>query len=159
MDQRGLTLIEVLVTITILALLASLVVPLSELTVKRQKEVELQRNLRVIRLALDNYKKAWDEGKIEKNVGASGYPPDLEVLVEGVTDVKNIKGDVVLKFLRKIPKDPTYDDPYGDTDAIDTWGLRSYDSDFDSPSEGDDVFDVYSLSDASAIDGSKYSDW
>lgn len=159
MDQRGLTLIEVLVTITILALLASLVVPLSELTVKRQKEVELKRNLRVIRLALDNYKKAWDEGKIEKKVGESGYPPDLEVLVEGVTDVKNIKGDVVLKFLRKIPKDPTYDDPYSDTDPIDTWGLRSYDSDFDSPSEGDDVFDIYSLSVSTAIDGSKYSDW
>lgn len=159
MNQKGLTLIEVLITITILALLAGMAIPLSELTVKRQKEVELKRNLRVIRLAIDNYKKAWDEGRIEKELGTSGYPPDLLVLVEGVKDVKDVKADVVIKFLRRIPKDPTFYDPYGDTDAIDTWGLRSYDSDYDSPSEGDDVFDVYSLSSDIGINGSEYSGW
>ena len=159
MNQRGLTLIEVLVTLSILALMASMVMPLSELTIKRQKEIELKRDLRTVRAALDNYKKAWDEGRIEKKVGESGYPPDLNVLVEGVTDVKDIKSSVVMKFLRKIPKDPMYDDPFGDADPIDTWGLRSYESDYDDPSEGDDVFDIYSLSVEVAIDGSNYSDW
>ena len=159
MNEKGLTLIEVLVTVSILAILASIALPMAELTFKRQKEVELKRNLRMIRTAIDGYKKAWDEGKIEKKVGDSGYPPDLEVLVEGIKDIKDIKGEKVMKFLRRIPKDPMYDDPYGDTDPEDTWGLRSYDSPYNDPSEGEDVFDVYSTSDDEAINGTKYRDW
>lgn len=157
MNEKGLTLIELLITITILAILASVAIPLSEMSVKRQKEVELKRNLRIIRTAIDAYKSAVDEGFIEKSIDESGYPPDLRTLVVGAADIKSTKWGTVIKFLRRIPRDPFSKDPYAT--AEETWGLRSYESDVDSPSEGDDVYDVYSLSMETAIDGTEYSTW
>lgn len=165
--EKGFTLIELLVTITIIAILASVILPLSEMAVKREKEIELKRSLRIIRTAIDEYKRASDEGLILKKAGESGYPPDLESLVEGVTLVKIIRstdadgdgddGPKVIRFLRRIPKDPMEPSPY--IAPEDTWNIRSYDSDFDNPSEGDDVFDVYSLSEEIALDGTTYSSW
>ena len=155
--QKGVTLIELIITLAILAILASIIMPLSHMTVKRQKELELKRTLRVIRRAIDKYKEASDEGRITKDAGGSGYPPDLATLVEGISDAKGDKFAAKLRFLRRIPRDPMESDKFMDPD--DTWGKRSYESDADSPSEGDDVFDVYSLSYETAIDGTQYSDW
>ncbi len=157
MDQKGFTLIELLVTLTILAILASVAMPLSELSVKRQKEIELKRDLRLLRSAIDEYKRAADSGRIEKSPDESGYPPDLEVLVEGVEDLKSKEFGATIKFLRRIPRDPMNENPY--LEPEETWGLRSYESDPDNPTEGEDVFDVYSKSDEVAIDGTRYRDW
>lgn len=157
MDHKGLTLIELLITVSILALLASVVLPLSKMTVKRAKEAELKQSLRVIRTALDDYKKAWDEGRVKKSVGESGYPPDLMTLVEGVEDASSVESGHKIRFLRRIPRDPMDEDK--DKAPEETWGLRSYQSDADDPREGDDVFDVYSKSEDKAIDGTYYKDW
>ena len=157
MDHKGITLIELIVTMAILAVLASIIMPLSHMTVKRQSELELKRNLRVIRTAIDRYKDAADEGRITQKAGGSGYPPTLEVLVEGVDDAKGGKFGATIRFLRRIPRDPMAPDV--GMAPEETWGKRSYESDADSPSEGDDVFDVYSLSDETAIDGTQYSSW
>ena len=156
MNKNGLTLIEVLITVTILAILASVVVPLSQMTVKREKELELRRSLRVIRVAIDDYKRVWDEGKIKKSVDESGYPPDLETLVEGVEDASSPERKTI-RFLRRVPRDPM--NPDTSIPPEETWGLRSYESDPDSPSEGKDVFDVYSLSEGIAMDGTSYDSW
>lgn len=156
MNEKGLTLIELLITISIIAILAASIVPVSRLSVKRGNEVELRRNLRVIRVALDNYKKAWDEGRIEKNIGESGYPATLLVLVEGVEDVSAPEASRI-KFLRRIPRDPMNKDEFSEVSEL--WGLRSYKSDAGSPSEGDDVFDIYSKSEEVAINGTQYNKW
>lgn len=156
-DHKGLTLIELLITVSILALLASVVLPLSKMTVKRAKEAELKQNLRVIRTALDDYKKAWDEGKIKKSVGESGYPPDLKTLVDGVDDASSTESGKKIRFLRRVPRDPMDEDK--DHAPEETWGLRSYESDAEAPREGDDVFDVYSKSEDKAIDDTYYKDW
>ena len=158
MGQKGFTFIELMMTVTILAILAAVVIPISELTVKRDKEIELRRTLRTMRGAIDSYKKAWDEGHIIKKAGESGYPPTLMVLVEGVDDAKSKESGVVMKFLRRIPRDPmSREEDYISNEE--TWGLRSYKSSFDDPAEGDDVFDVYSLSEGKAIDGTLYKEW
>lgn len=156
-DQKGLTLIELLITVSILAVLASIVLPLSKMSVKRANEAELRRDLRTIRTALDDYKKAWDEGRIKRSVGESGYPPDLVALVEGVEDATSAESGRKIRFLRRIPRDPMN----GDMELApeETWGLRSYKSELDDPQEGDDVFDVYSKSEEQAIDGTYYRDW
>ena len=156
MNQSGLTLIEVLVTITILGILASVAVPLSQMTVKREKELELRRSLRGIRSAIDAYKRVSDEGRIKKSIDESGYPPDLETLVEGVEDAST-PDKKTIKFLRRVPRDPM--NPDTSLPSEEPWGLRSYESDPDSPSEGEDVFDVYSLSEETAIDGTRYDSW
>ena len=152
--KRGFTLTEMLVTLTILAILAAAVIPLAKTAVKREKEIELRRNLRLIREALDAYKKLADEKKIEFEEDTEGYPPDLETLIKGV----EIKGEgeesetKIIKFLRRIPKDPM-------TNSYE-WGLRSYQDDPDSESWGDEnVYDVYTKSQATALDGTKYKDW
>ncbi|MBI5562201.1 MAG: type II secretion system protein [Deltaproteobacteria bacterium] len=154
--EAGLTLIELLVTVTIIAILASVVMPLARTTVKRSKEAELRESLRGMRNAIDAYKQAWDDGKIKKNIGDSGYPPSLDALVEGVEDVTSPKS-AKLRFLRRIPRDPM--NPDEGLGPKDTWGLRSYASEPDEPQEGDDVFDVFSKSENSALDGTKYRDW
>jgi len=154
--KRGFTLIELVVTVAIVGILASALLPLGSLTVQRAKEAELRSALREIRLALDAYKKAYDEGHIERKVGASGYPPNLEVLVQGVPDAKNPKKPKIY-FLRRLPRDPMFPDPA--TPAAETWGKRSYASPPDDPQPGDDVFDVYSLSTASGINGIPYRLW
>ena len=134
----------------IISILATIILPLSRISIKRAKELELRENLRIIRNAIDEYKKYVDEGKIAKDAGDSGYPKSLEVLVEGV-DLK----EAVLKkkkFLRRIPRDPMTEDG--------EWGLRSY---FDEPDSeiwgGEDVYDVYSKSKGVALDGTKYNTW
>ncbi len=152
---RGFTLIEVLVTLAIVAILASAAMPLAELGLRRQKEVELARALRVIRGGLDAYKKAWDDGRIERRVGQSGYPPTLETLVTGVVDAKDPRKQRIY-FLRRLPADPFAGEP---TDAAQSWGLRSYASPPDQPTPGADVFDVYSRSAGVGLNGVPYRDW
>jgi len=146
----GFTLIELTVTMAIMSIMAAGILPLSHITYKRTKELELKRNLRIIRTALDEYEQLSKEGKIPKNNNESGYPKTLETLVEGM----DIKGPVIFrkKFLRKIPEEPFTENG--------EWGLRSY---FDEPESetwgGQDVYDVYSTSDKQALDGSYYKDW
>jgi general secretion pathway protein G len=153
---RGFTLIELVITLAIVALLASVALPVSELAVQRTKEQELRRTLRQIREAIDLYKQASDEGRIKKSLGDSGYPKKLEDLVEGVDDQKNPKKEKIY-LLRRIPRDPFNPDPTLSPAA--TWGKRSYASPPDDPKEGEDVFDVFSLAQGKGINGQPYRDW
>jgi len=152
----GFTLIELVITVAIVALLASVALPVTELTVQRVKEQELRRTLRQIRDAIDAYKQASDEGRIRKSVGDSGYPRKLEELVEGVDDQKSPKKERIY-FLRRVPRDPLSADTTAS--AVATWGKRSYASPPDDPSDGDDVFDVFSLARGKGINGQPYRDW
>lgn len=154
---RGFTYIELVITVAVVALLASVVFPLAELSVQRVKEQELRRALREIRPAIDAYKRAWDEGRIERKVGETGYPPKLEALVDGVEDVRDPK-KAKIHFLRRLPRDPFFEGDPG-TPPADTWGRRAYASPPDLPEEGEDVFDVFSTSPNKALDGSLYRDW
>ena len=154
--SRGFTLIELVVTLLIVGLLAGAAVPLVELTVKRNKERELRAALREIRTAIDAYKRATDEGRILRLAQQSGYPPKLAALVEGVPDVRNPERRPIY-FLRRLPRDPTFGDQGAPAES--TWGKRSYASPPDSPEEGDDVFDVYSRSERTALNGTPYKSW
>ncbi|MDK6077394.1 type II secretion system protein [Massilia varians] len=156
MSTRGFTLIELLVTLAILALLGTLAVPVAQVTAQRRDEAELRRALREIRAGIDAYKKASDEGRVAKAAGATGYPPRLEMLVEGVRDQKSPKGAQVY-FMRRLPRDPFHANP-GSSDA-ETWGKRSYASEPDEPREGDDVYDVYSMSEKPGLNGIPYNKW
>lgn len=155
--QGGFTFIELVITVAIVALLATIALPMAELTVKRNQEYELHMALREIRTALDAYKRAVDEGHIATVIGKSGYPPSLKVLVEGVTDELNPDRNGKIYFLRRIPRNPIFSDPA--TADEDTWGKRSYVSSADAPEEGDDVFDVYSLSSGVGLNGIAYRNW
>jgi general secretion pathway protein G len=152
----GFTLIELVITVAIVAILASVAMPLNELVVQRAKEQDLRRALREIREAIDVYKQASDEGKIRKSIGESGYPKKLEELVEGMDDQKSPKKERIY-FLRRIPRDPFASDP--NLSAAETWGKRSYASPPDDPKEGDDVFDVYTRADGKGINGRSYREW
>lgn len=145
-----------LVTLVILALLASLAVPTIEITIKRQKESQLRTALIEIRTAIDAYKKAVDEGKVAKKADESGYPPNLNVLYEGV-QVAGTPEKKKIFFIRRLPRDPFYPDTAAPPES--TWGKRSYESDYDAPHEGKDVYDIYSLSPDTAIDGTAYRAW
>jgi general secretion pathway protein G len=146
-SERGLTLVELIVAAAILAILASAAIPITRFEVKREKERELHYDLWMMRDAIDKYKDAADKGAIQTKVDSQNYPPDLETLVNGV----DIQGKKV-KFLRHIPVDPMT----GKTE----WGLRSMQDDPKSDSYGgQSVFDVYSKSQGTALDGTKYSDW
>jgi general secretion pathway protein G len=171
--RRGFSLVEMMVTLAVLAVLASAIMPIAKTAIKREKEIELRRDLRIIREAIDAYKKLADEKKIEVEEDTEGYPPDLETLVKGVeaqvdtapqtgapgsppqarsnpADRKAEKK--IVKFLRRIPRDPM-------TDSLD-WGLRSYQDEPDSDIwGGENVYDVYTKSNATALDGTKYKDW
>lgn len=149
-NSSGVTLIELMVTMVIMTILATAVLPLSRITYKRSKEIELRQNLRIIREAIDDYKRLVDEQKIPKQAMSSGYPENLEVLVKGV----ELQGPVPVKqkFLRRIPRDPMAEDG--------EWGLRSYSDEPDSDLwGGQDVYDVYSKSNDTALDGSLYREW
>lgn len=154
--MRGFTLIELVVAVAILGILASGLLPLAQLAAQRSKEQELRASLRELRGAIDAYKKAADEGRIEKKADASGYPPELAALVEGVRDTKS--GDErMIYFLRRIPRDPFADD--ASVPAQETWDLRSYESPPDDPRTGDDVFDVFSRSRKVGLNGVPYRLW
>ncbi len=145
--QRGLTLVELIVATSILMILSTMALPLARVTIKRQKEKDLRAALWQLRDGIDRYKDAADRGAFQIKVGSEGYPPDLDTLVNGV-DVVGKK----LKFLRRIPTDPMT----GGTD----WGLRSMQDDPNSDSwDGNNVFDVYTKSTGTALDGTKYKDW
>lgn len=160
---HGFSLIELVVTVAIVAILGSVAMPMLKVSVQRNKEAELRANLRQIREAIDAYKKAYDEGRIElKNIEKTGYPPNLEVLVEGVQDKSVPDGKKKLRFLRKIPLDPML--PKEDISATtqtesESWGLRSYASEADNPTAGEDVYDVYSLSPLTGTNGIPYAKW
>ena len=148
--MAGVTLIELIVAMGILTILVSGVLPLSYMTYKRSQEIELRQNLRVIRDAIDNYKKMVDEGRIAMELDGTGYPPNLEILVEGAES--NDPDPTKIKFLRRIPKDPMTESG--------EWGLRSYADPPDSEIwGGQDVYDVYSQSEEQALDGSYYREW
>jgi general secretion pathway protein G len=158
-NRIGLSLIELIVTVAILSILATLVLPLSQMTARRMKEAELRRDLRVMRTAIDEFKKSYDkavtDGKIPATLNKSGYPEDMKQLVEGY-DFGGLYS-TKKKFLRKIPVDPLNPPKTGE-DPV--WGLRSYSDDPESDMwGGEDVFDVYSLSKEKAIDGTFYKDW
>jgi general secretion pathway protein G len=145
--ERGLTFVELIVTISILSILALAALPVARFQVKRQNERELKRDLWMMRDAIDKYKDAADRGAFQTKVNSQGYPPDLQTLVTGV-EVQGKK----LRFLRRIPVDPM-------TGKAE-WGMRSMKDDPDSDSfSGDSVFDVYSKSQGTALDGTKYSKW
>lgn len=146
--EAGMTLLELIIACSILLILASAATPLVRITIVRSREAELRRDLREMRNAIDHYKDMADSGAFRVDVASNGYPPDLDTLVNGVI----IAGNKRVRFLRRIPVDPMT----GQKD----WGLRSIQDDPDSTSwGGDNVFDVYSNSQATALDGSKYSDW
>jgi len=159
-QTKGFTLLEMVVTLSILALLSTVALPVITTSVKRDKEIELRQNLRLMRQAIDDYKKLADEKKIKVDPDSYGYPPDLETLVNGIEveqEVTEASGrkttrKMLVRFLRTIPLDPM-------TDSYE-WGLRSYQDKPDSDSwGGENVYDVYSRSQATALDKSKYRDW
>jgi general secretion pathway protein G len=152
----GFTLIELMVTLAIVALLATIVLPVAEVAVQRQKEQELRLALREIRTAIDAYKFAVDEGRIVRAPGSSGYPSSLSTMVLGVRDARDPKGGKIY-FLRQVPRDPLFQDSLAKPE--DTWGKRSYASEAHEPREGEDVFDVYSLSDQRGLNGVPYRQW
>lgn len=152
----GFTLIELMVTVAILAVLASVVVPLVQVGAQRNREQELKLALREIRGGIDAYKQAVDEGHIYRSVDATGYPASLSVLVDGVPDLKDPKGRKMY-FLRRIPRDPMSADQSAAAEA--TWGKRAYRSEPESPQEGEDVYDVYSRSEHKGLNGRPYREW
>jgi general secretion pathway protein G len=153
---RGFTLIELLVTLAILGVLSTLAIPVAQVAVQRSQEQELRRALWSIRHAIDAYKKSGDEGHMLKIVGASGYPKDLEVLVDGVPDLSDPKHHKIY-FLRRLPRDPM--NPDMTLTEAQSWGKRSYESDAADPQEGEDVFDVYSISQKTGLNQVPYRKW
>ena len=149
MKARGFTLVELLIVVAIMALLASIAAPLAELSYQRGKEQELRTALREIREAIDAYKRAADDGKIEKSADSSGYPPSLKTLVEGVPD-KSTPEKSTLYFLRRIPRDPF---------SGEDWGVRAYASPANDPQPGKDVYDVYSKSEELGLNKVPYKEW
>lgn len=152
---RGFTLIEMLVALAILALLASVAVPFADIAIQRKKEDELRHALRTIRDAIDDYHHAVEDGRIQKTISGSGYPRNLQLLVDGVEDMKSSQKKKIY-FLRRIPRDPFAP---GEAKPEATWGKRSYASSADEPREGDDIYDVYSQSDKVGLNGIPYRQW
>ena len=156
MKNRGFTLIELMVTLALLGLLATLAMPMLELTRQRQQEQELKSALKEIRKGLDAYHQAVREGRIESVVGESGYPPNLETLVNGVPDIST-PDKRPMYFLRRIPRDPFFPDSH--VPAAETWATRSYASPPSAPVAGYDVFDVHSYSNKVGLNSIPYKEW
>jgi general secretion pathway protein G len=156
--ERGLTFVELMASAGILLILASAILPLAKVSHTRRKEIELRRALREMRTAIDGYHAAVAQGLIggsDVKLGSDGYPPDLETLIKGVNQVGAVNKK--LKFLRRVPRDPFASE---EDDPDEQWGMRCYQDDPDSSSWcGDNVWDVYSKSQGTALDGSKYVDW
>jgi general secretion pathway protein G len=150
--QAGMSLLELIVACTILLIISSMALPIAKFTVIREREKELRLDLREMRQAIDKYKDLADQQKIRVELGSEGYPPDLAALVKGVSVGGSGAAGKNMRFLRRVPKDPM-------TGRAE-WGLRSVQDDPDSTSwGGNNVFDVYSKSTGTALDGTKYSDW
>jgi general secretion pathway protein G len=154
--DAGFTLIELVITLAIIGLLATAAYPLASMAIQREKETELRAALRDIRSAIDAYRQAADDGRITIEADKSGYPKELKLLYEGVEDASS-PNKTMIYFLRRLPRDPFF--PDGSVPAEETWGLRSYASPPDSPQAGDDVFDVYSLSNGKGLNGVPYREW
>lgn len=158
----GFSFIELIITAAIMAVLATMAMPMIELSVQHTREQELRANLRQIREAIDAYKKAWDEDKIKKpdelDDTESGYPNSLESLANGVLDATDPDERRLIYFLRRIPPDPMFQGPR-DTPPAQTWGKRSYASPAEAPQEGKDIFDVYSMSKGIGLNGVPYAAW
>ncbi len=152
----GFTLVELMVTLTLLSIIALTAMPLAELASIRMKEHELRQSLRLIRTALDQYKAASDSGLIPKAAGESGYPPNLDVLTSPITSSKEIV-QIPLVFLRSLPRDPFNTDP--SLPPSGTWSLREYRSSASDPRAGDDVFDIHSPSTKTGLNGIRYDQW
>lgn len=152
----GFTLIELVITVAIIGLLASAALPLASMAMQRAKESELRASLREIRGAIDAYKQAVEQGRVVSEADKSGYPPTLDVLVEGVEDAHSPEKTKIY-FLRRIPRDPMFPDPTAEPAT--TWGLRAYSSPPAAPQAGDDVFDIYSLATGKGLNGIAYRDW
>ena len=149
-SESGMTLLELIISCSILLILSSAALPVAKYSVVRAKETELRRDLLEMRDAIDRYKEAADKNQIKTEMGTNGYPPDLDTLVKGVQLGQS--SDKKIRFLRKIPIDPMT----GQAD----WGKRAVQDDYDSTHwGGKNVFDVYSTSTATALNGTKYSDW
>lgn len=160
MSQRrsataGFTLIEMVIVVMIVGILASAAMPLAALHKRRSQEAELRQALRTLRMAIDEHKRAWDTGRIEKKADASGYPTSLEALVQGVPDASSPTGQRIY-FLRRLPRDP-FADPQWPPEQ--TWAPRSYASPPDAPAPGADVFDVASRTPGMGLDGVPYRQW
>jgi len=154
---KGYTLIELVISVAIVSLLATVALPMAEVAVQRSKEQDLRLALREIRAALDAYKRAVDEGRVVHTLVRSGYPPTLRALVDGESDAGSPEGKDRIYFLRRIPRDPMSVE--ADKPDEETWGLRSYESPADAPEAGEDVFDVYSMSTGTGLNGVPYREW
>lgn len=156
MRGRGFTYVELVVTLAIMAILAMIAAPSASYEIKRQKERELRGALMQLRDAIDNYKHASDAGRIQHDLTATGYPPDLQSLVNGVPDQAS-PDHRMLYFLRRIPADPFATNAAADPASM--WGLRSYASPPDAPAAGDDVYDIFSRSADTGLNGVPYREW
>lgn len=154
--QRGFTFMEIVVSLAIIAVLTSICLPLAEVSVQRKKEEALRVSLRHIRDALDAYRRAFDDGKIKREAGDTGYPKTLLVLVDGIDDASSASGGK-LYFLRRLERDPFF--PDSGVPPEQSWGKRSYASPPNAPKEGKDVYDVYSVASGRGLNGIEYKEW